>query len=145
MKFHTKEINRVVVHHSASDPRRTTVEDVKRWHVDERGWDSIGYHFIISGLGMTEHTRPLHYQGAHTLGHNDGTIGVCVLGDNTKSELRWERYQMNALLDLWGHLRRVYRELDVYGHRDLVDGTECPGIDIRAMLLGPRYKEKNNG
>ena len=36
------EINRFVVHHSASDPDKTTVSDIRKWHVEENGWDDVG-------------------------------------------------------------------------------------------------------
>ena len=50
MKRHTQPIDRLIVHHSAS-PRSTTLKDIRRWHVDERGWEDVGYHFVIDGFG----------------------------------------------------------------------------------------------
>ena len=139
MRHQTKHITKVVVHHSASNPETTGLQDIYEWHVDENGWDAIGYHFVITSHGLVEYTRPMMYQGAHAKGSNNGSLGICVVGDNTKETQRWDRVQVTALLELWSHLRRVYSNLDVMGHRDLSDGTECPGLDIRPMLLGPRY------
>ena len=133
------EIQRFVVHHSASDPARTTVEDIRHWHVDENGWDDIGYHRIISSIGTIELGRDPSYIPAAQRGHNTGTFAVCLVGDNTKPEWRWHSEQVHALLKLWVAMRELYPNIELVGHRDLVPGTQCPGLDIRAMLLGPRY------
>jgi N-acetylmuramoyl-L-alanine amidase len=141
MKPHTKEIDRLVIHHSASDPSKTSVSDIKRWHVEERGWDAIGYHHVITAHGLLEYTRPIHLQGAHTQGHNNGTLGVCVIGDNTIPEHRWNHFQMRALFNHYDAVLRLFPNIKVYGHKDLSSKTECPGIDVRSILLGPRSTE----
>jgi N-acetylmuramoyl-L-alanine amidase len=138
-------IKQFVVHHSASNPDTTSVRDIRKWHVEENGWDDVGYHRIITGVGMIEIGRDLTYDPAAQLGHNDGTFAVCVVGDNTKDEWRWRREQVHALLKLWVSMRVLYPSLEPFGHRDLVKGTECPGVDIRSMLLGPRYGRVNDG
>ena len=137
MRHHTNEISRVVFHHTASDPDRTSIQDIYKWHVEENGWDAIGYHFVITNLGLTEYTRPMMYQGAHCSGRNDGSIGVAIVGDNTKDSWRWNRDQVGSMLKLWMNLNAVYPRLEAFGHRDLKDSTLCPGLDIRAMLYGP--------
>lgn len=141
MNRHTMEIDRLVVHHSAS-PLSTTVGDIEKWHVDERGWDAIGYHWVITRLGFLEPTRPIIYQGAHARGFNDGSLGVCLVGNNTEEANCWTELQVEALAELWLALRTAIPDLEVHGHRDLASGTECPGVDIRPMLLGPRHSER---
>jgi N-acetylmuramoyl-L-alanine amidase len=133
------EIKQFVVHHSASDPDKTGVAEIRKWHVEERGWDDIGYHRIITNLGLIEEGRNLTYDPAAQLGHNDGTFAVCVVGDNTKEAWRWNRHQMHALLKLWVSMRVLYPSIEPFGHRDIVSSTLCPGLDIRPRLLGPRY------
>ena len=42
-----RKIDKIIVHCTATpEGRHTTVEDVRRWHLD-RGWSDIGYHFLI--------------------------------------------------------------------------------------------------
>ena len=135
----TNEINRFVVHHSASDPDKTTVADIRKWHVKENGWDDVGYHRIITGLGMIEEGRDLTYVPAAQAGHNSGTFTVCVIGDNTKAKHMWRREQVSALIRLYAAVRVIWPSIEPFGHRDLSSGTECPGLDIRPMLMGPRY------
>ncbi len=132
------EIKQFVVHHSASDPNKTSVADIRQWHLD-RGWDDIGYHRVITGIGTIAVGRDMTYDPAAQLGHNDGTFAVCVVGDNTKDEWRWHEEQVHALLKLWISMRVLYPDIEPFGHRDIVSSTLCPGLDIRPMLLGPRY------
>ena len=141
MKPHTQDITRLVVHHSATSVDDTTVDDIRKWHVIDNGWDAIGYHWVITGLGILHYTRPITMQGAHAKGFNNGSLGVCLIGNNEEQENRWRREQLYALHSLWLAISRVIKDLDVYGHRDITDRTVCPGIDIRPLLLGPRYQE----
>lgn len=138
MRAHTLPINRLIVHHSAS-PMRTSVEDIERWHVQDNGWDAIGYHWVVSSVGIITSTRPIHCQGAHAIGFNDGTLGVCLIGNNTEEQNRWTRNQVVALNELLSSLETLIPGIEAWGHRDLATGTECPGLDVRALLYGPRY------
>jgi hypothetical protein len=126
------------VHHSASNPFTTTVGKIRDWHL-AKGWDDIGYHRVIDVRGITHVGRNLTYDPAAQLGHNDGTFAICVVGDNTKEHWRWNRAQVNELIRQWVAYQVVYPGIEPYGHRDLVSSTLCPGLDIRPMLLGPRY------
>ena len=131
-----ESIDLLVVHHSASDPRTTTIETIRRWHVDERGWDAIGYHWVITADGHTHSTRPLTKQGAHAPKANSRSWGVCVVGDNTKDRMRWNEDQETALLDLIEAVQRLVPGVKVLGHRDTGQATECPGLDMAQWLAG---------
>jgi N-acetylmuramoyl-L-alanine amidase len=130
-------ITKFVVHHSASDPERTSVQDIRDWH-RARGFDDVGYHRIITSLAMLEPGRDLTYVPAAQKGENTGTFTVCVVGDNTKEVHRWRREQVLTLMKLWVAVKTIWPRCEPFGHRDLATGTECPGVDIRRMLLGPR-------
>ncbi|WP_337632460.1 N-acetylmuramoyl-L-alanine amidase, partial [Prevotella sp.] len=54
-----------------------------RWH-RERGFDSIGYHYIIYLDGSIHFGRPVEQAGAHCKGHNANSIGVCYVGGLSK-------------------------------------------------------------
>ena len=75
-----REIDKIIVHCTATpEGRHTTVEDVRRWHLD-RGWSDIGYHFLIYLDGSLHAGRPVEKQGAHCKGHNRNSIGICYCG-----------------------------------------------------------------
>jgi len=74
-----RKIDKIIVHCTATpEGRHTTVEDVRRWHLD-RGWSDIGYHFLIYLDGSLHEGRPIKKTGAHCKGHNEGSIGIAYL------------------------------------------------------------------
>ena len=75
-----RKITKIIVHCSATpEGRAVTVEDMDKWH-RERGFDSIGYHFIIYLDGSIHLGRPIERPGAHCIGQNITSIGVCYIG-----------------------------------------------------------------
>lgn len=128
-------VKRLIIHHSAST-RETTVETLRGWH-KARGFNEIGYHRVIDGNGTIHATRGLTVQGAHALGANHDSWGVCVMGDNTREDRRWNEVQIAALERFVDAACEIVPGLVVCGHRDAKGGrtaTECPGLDVRALL-----------
>ena len=127
-----REITTVIVHHSASSTS-TRARQIESWH-HARGWTGIGYHYVIEMDGKLVRGRPVEIQGAHALGHNEGSIGVCVVGWNGGA-YPWEPQQIEALRALCGAMRALRPELVIVGHRDVAPGaTLCPGLDVRGLL-----------
>ena len=134
---HLEAIDRLVFHHSASPRDTTTPEMIRRWHVEERGWDDVGYHHMIDGLGNHHPGRPIVFQGAHVRGYNTRTIGICLFGDNTKADEGWNRHQFAAAHDLIEAYAKILgREPVITSHREIrgPGETVCPGLDIREWL-----------
>lgn len=75
---HAEEVDttKAVIHHSASGD--VSAEVIDKWH-KERGWDGIGYHFVIRANGSVEEGRSLKKRGAHAKGRN-GWVGICLTG-----------------------------------------------------------------
>ena len=129
------QVKRLIIHHSAS-PRETAVETLREWH-KARGFEDIGYHAVLDGRGTVHSTRPLTMQGAHALGANHDSWGICVMGDNTREDRKWSEVQIAALARYVDAAAELVPGLVVCGHRDAVGGktaTECPGVDVRALL-----------
>lgn len=128
-----RAIDRIVVHHSASD-LDTTTADIDEWHT-AKGWSGCGYHFVIEGDGRLVLGRPVDRVGAHVAGHNEGSVGICVVGDNTTLAQRWTQAQVRALKHTVDVLSVMFQGAEVCGHRDMPGAkTECPGLDVRALL-----------
>lgn len=97
-----RHITAIVIHCSATkEGKDFGAEDIDRWHRD-RGFNGIGYHFVVRLDGTIETGRLLSLAGAHTTGHNQNTIGICYIGgldedgkakdtrtDEQKKALRW--------------------------------------------------------
>jgi len=123
------------VHHSATSTGSAAVFD--RSH-RARGWDELGYHFVI-GNGTTtpdgfvevgnRWTKQKH--GAHCKTpnnyYNDHGIGICLVGDFTSG--RPTRAQMESLAKLVRFLCRECRisPSQVVGHSQVTQRTACPG------------------
>ena len=68
-----------VVIHCADTPEDMDIgaEKIREWHTKERGWDDIGYHWVIRRDGTLDPGRPLEMQGAHAVAVNGSS--VCLL------------------------------------------------------------------
>lgn len=126
------DIEVLIIHHSAS-PRSITTAAIRHWHVEGNGWSDIGYNYVIEGEGEVVIGRPLSLVGAHCKGHNHNSIGICVVGDNTKTKHQWSMSQIASLQDLIFGLKLVFPGVEVKGHKDF-GPTLCPGVDVQQLL-----------
>lgn len=126
-----RAIDLIIVHCTATPAGRpVSVADVDRWH-RERGFDGIGYHYLI-GLDGTVHAgRGIERAGAHCLGRNARSIGVCYVGgldaDMKPCDTRTPA-QRRALVELLTRLRRQFPGAVIRGHRDFA-AKDCPCFD----------------
>ena len=75
-----REINKIVVHCSATqEGKNISAATIDKWH-KKRGWRGIGYHYVIGLDGLIELGRPVEQVGAHVKGHNKNSIGICYVG-----------------------------------------------------------------
>ena len=80
-----RKINEIILHCSATPENKNfTVEDITKWH-KAKGWDGCGYHYVIHLDGTIHSGRPIGKAGAHCLGHNSNSIGICYIGGVDKS------------------------------------------------------------
>lgn len=127
-----RQINRIVVHHSATPmDARVDAAVIDGWH-RERGWSGIGYHLVIQRNGMIEHGRPIDQVGAHAKGHNVGSVGICLIGNGV--EYAFTAWQYEALRHALHTLLGLFPGCEICGHRDLA-ATQCPGFDVRAWWI----------
>ena len=92
----------------------------------------IGYHYVVDLDGTVEPGRPESEIGAHCLGHNQYSIGVCYVGglaaDGRTPEDTRTAAQKEALLALLKKLRAKYTKASIHGHRDFA-AKACPSFD----------------
>ena len=130
----------IVVHHSESgDSITRNWDEIRRYHIKDRGWSDIGYHFGIELIGDKYEIlkgRPEDQPGAHALGFNSKSIGVCCVGNFDKAEMPAE--QMKVLVILLKTLMVKYsiQARNVIGHRETyamlnkpLEKT-CPGLKV---------------
>ena len=79
-----RKIDKIIIHCTATpEGRHHDVEDVRRWHL-ARGFNDIGYHYLIHLDGFIDLGRPITKTGAHCAYQNTGSIGLAYVGGMTK-------------------------------------------------------------
>ena len=133
-----RKITKIIVH-CADTPegRDDKAADIRRWH-KARGFNDIGYHYVVDLDGTIEAGRDVTIAGAHCTGHNADSIGVCYIGgadtDMKPKDTRTEK-QKTALRLLLKYLVQKYPGAKIYGHRDF-SSKACPSFDAKT-----EYKE----
>ena len=142
----------IIIHCSATRAGQDfTAADIDRWH-RQRGFRSIGYHFVVRLDGTVEPGRDVALDGAHCTGWNHRSIGICYIGgldrNGRPADTRTEA-QREALVRLVEDLRLVFPSLQqVIGHRDtspdlngdgIISPNEyiksCPCFDVKAEFI----------
>ncbi|MFK7861435.1 MAG: N-acetylmuramoyl-L-alanine amidase [Granulosicoccus sp.] len=132
-------IRHLVVHCSDTpDHEAMGAREIHQMHLGF-GWHGIGYHRVINRDGLIEAARPDYWQGAHVYGHNEISLGVCLIG---RHEFTVEQFDsLEAQLRQW---QAEYPLATICGHRDFTytDKT-CPNFDVaawctsRGLATGP--------
>jgi len=129
-----REIDKIIIHCSATPEQvHFDASRIDKWHRD-RGWSGIGYHYVILLDGTIEYGRDIEKTGAHTLGQNTGSIGICYIGGMDK-EMKSSKdtrtdAQKDSLLLLLKTLKRFHPDAKIYGHRDF-SSKSCPSFDAK--------------
>ena len=131
-----REINKIIVHCSATrEGENFEVSEIRKWHVDGRGWSDIGYHFYIDLYGQIHKGRDIAKIGAHCKGHNRNSIGICYCGGveadgKTPKDTR-NTEQKEALIALLRTLKAMFPNAVIHSHRDFANKA-CPSFDATA-------------
>nr|XP_015196380.1 PREDICTED: peptidoglycan-recognition protein SC2-like [Lepisosteus oculatus]XP_015196381.1 PREDICTED: peptidoglycan-recognition protein SC2-like [Lepisosteus oculatus]XP_015196382.1 PREDICTED: peptidoglycan-recognition protein SC2-like [Lepisosteus oculatus]XP_015196383.1 PREDICTED: peptidoglycan-recognition protein SC2-like [Lepisosteus oculatus]XP_015196384.1 PREDICTED: peptidoglycan-recognition protein SC2-like [Lepisosteus oculatus]XP_015196385.1 PREDICTED: peptidoglycan-recognition pro len=138
---------RAVIHHTAlascggADSCGALVRRIQLAHMEGRGFDDIGYNFLIGGDGSVFEGRGWGIVGAHTKRCNADSLGIALMGHfSSEAPSPAALSAARQLLDCGvaqGHLRPDFTLL---GHRDVGD-TECPGDQLyQAMRQFANFK-----
>lgn len=134
----TRPISHLIVHCSAT-PANADIgaAEIDRMH-RERGFQKIGYHYVIRRNGHVELGRPEHQIGAHATGFNSKSIGICLVGGADKAgrgEANFTQAQLTALRAMLVVLSQKYPQAQIIGHRDTGAKKDCPSFDVGHWLL----------
>lgn len=144
----------LIVHHSAgansSSDWPAVVRAIWDYHVNVRGWDDIGYNWLIDPQGTLYIGRADNVRGAHFCGFNSNTMGCCMMGTYTTTLptvesretliglLAWKSVQMNIDPLASSYHSSSSKILDhIAGHRQGCS-TECPGSQFYASFSNVR-------
>lgn len=143
------DVRYLIVHCAATSANLDIgAKEIDRWH-RERGFFSIGYHYVIRRNGTVEDGRPLDQPGAHVRQYNSISLGVCLVGgvdgvdknaDGRITADEWvpqanftpeQIYMLRIVLDEW---KVKWPNAEIVGHRDLDSGKACPSFNVKKWL-----------
>lgn len=121
-------ITKIIVHCSATkEGKDYTAADIRQWHL-ARGFSDIGYHYVVYRDGTVQPGRNVNIAGAHCLGQNTNSIGVCYIGgldsNNNPKDTRTPA-QKQALIKLLTQLKKMYPKATIHGHNEYANKA-CP-------------------
>lgn len=149
----SRKITLLVVHCSATTAAMDIgVDWLRKLHTTPKprgnGWADVGYHHVVRRDGRREVGRAEQRAGAHVIGHNANSIGICLVGGikpGGAAETNFTDPQYDALEQLLRELKVRYPNARICGHRDLSpdrngDGKvtpgewvkDCPTFDVAA-------------
>ena len=132
-----RKIDLIVIHCSATRcnrpyPVTTLISD------HDKRFGFTGYHYYITRDGKTYQTRHEQLVGAHAVGYNRHSIGVCyeggynARGQPTDTRTEAQTASMRRLLK---DLMKRFPAAEVLGHRDLPGvHKDCPCYDVKADM-----------
>tara|TARA_R100000030_G_scaffold90966_1_gene75851 strand:+ start:366 stop:809 length:444 start_codon:yes stop_codon:yes gene_type:complete len=135
-----KKTDSIIIHCAATKASMDIgYKEIREWHVDQNGWDDVGYHFIIKRNGQYEKGRPEGYSGAHAPSHNSRSIGICLVGgmaDDGGPENNFTLEQFLTLKDLINMIMDKYSDItEILGHCDVQENKpNCPGFNVKEWL-----------
>lgn len=125
-----RRIKEIIIHCTATkEGVKCSIEDIRRVHL-ARGFDDVGYHYVVNIDGSIDIGRTPERIGAHCKGHNTYSLGVCYVGGldaNGKPKDTRTAEQKQALINLLTRLKSEYPGADILGHRDTSPDTNNNG------------------
>ncbi|XP_019636421.1 PREDICTED: peptidoglycan-recognition protein SC2-like [Branchiostoma belcheri] len=138
----TSPVPYVIIHHSydfgclnKSDCEEH-VRLIQDFHMDSRGWDDIGYNFLVGGDGDVFEGRGWDVRGAHAgPDWNGRSIGICFMGNFTDTLPSEEAITAGKMLiQLSVQRNKLMANYTLYGHRQVLDARTCPGEEFYNLI-----------
>ncbi len=104
---------------------------IQDFHQNGRGWQDIGYHFLVDDAGRLYEGVPQDFRGTHVGGNNTGNVGISYMGNLDISGENPTPEALESLISMWSWLAFNYSITpdSLFGHRDY-NSTACPGNNL---------------
>jgi N-acetyl-anhydromuramyl-L-alanine amidase AmpD len=113
----------IIIHHRAGNGDAMSIHNM---HIKSNGWAGIGYHYYIRKDGSVYKGREDNWEGVHSSGENNKSIGICFEG-NYETEAAMPTAQFNSGVELCKKLMNDNPNIkEIKRHKD-VGSTACPG------------------
>ena len=126
-------IEYITIHCSATpEGREVSNEEIKQWHL-LRGFNDIGYHYVVHLDGKVEQGRHIHVQGAGVRGYNKNNMHICYIGgcdaDLEPKDTRTDE-QKESLGVMLQTVRNSFPLAKILGHNNFPGVNKaCPSFD----------------
>ena len=133
-----REVKYIVIHCSATkEGVNVSAATIDTWH-KRRGWNGIGYHYVIGIDGAIEAGRAVNTMGAHVGGGgNRASIGIAYIGGvdaNLKAKDTRTEAQKKSLIKIIEILKNIYPEASIHGHRDYSVDKDGDGVEPHEFM-----------
>ena len=136
--------DKVILHCAATDDSvesKVSVDEVRRWHVQDNGWLDIGYHWYQTRDGIWHAGRSEEMTGAHSgaVG-NLNSLGLCYEGTWLPTEK-----QIEGLWSMYCSLQSRYgiNYENWFAHYQYKKSKTCPGFSIDLLRAYFKAMETN--
>lgn len=150
-------VDEIIIHHfyrpdvpasASAEHERGAMRGVQDFHTD-KGWDDIGYSFVVFDSGRAYEARGWHRSGAHTVGKNHSALAFCLAIDGDQADATDEAYRAIGELIEEGIRRGAIKPNPrITGHTDYA-AKSCPGDrvyrDMAAKIGGAGKRDYNYG
>ncbi|EFN70060.1 Peptidoglycan-recognition protein 2 [Camponotus floridanus] len=110
------------------------VDGIRGFHMDEYGWDDIGYSFLIGGDGNVYEGCGWTREGAHTYGYNKKSVGIGFIGNFENKQASQKMLNAAHQLIECGKSQGILRnDVRVFAARQ-VQQTASPGYQLYLQL-----------
>lgn len=134
--------DRFTQHHTAGRRPATLQESINEmrfiqdFHQNGRGWNDVGYHFLVDAEGRVFRGRPVDVVGAHVKDDNTGNVGVSFMGTHHppfNHPVTAEQLDASVRIGRWLEAEYGIKPETYKGHRDRGQ-SDCPGDVLYAQL-----------
>ena len=127
----------IMIHHSAShDGPEDNTAAIRRWHMGtppngpaDGPYVDVAYNALVELIGSGYEVimgRDWDINGAHTLGHNDHSLGICLIGNfNLSPPPQAQLTRAAKQIAMWQRIYNIPKDRILF-HRE-VNQTDCPG------------------
>jgi len=126
--------DKIIVHHSLTvDSGTVSWGAIRKYHIQTLGMSDIGYHAGIELVKSGDENyyeallgRPWDKRGAHTLGENERSLGICFVGNYDEVIPTDAMLLVGArVIAYWMKIYAIFSG-EIYPHSKFADKT-CPG------------------
>ena len=142
-----KSLKYLVIHCTDTpEGREISADDIRRWHLKERGWRQVGYTDMIHLDGrverLVENNDDAYVDGWEITngvrGQNSVSRHVVYVGGKDRKNITVTdtrtAAQKKALADYCRKVKETVPGVKIVGHRDLDKNKACPSFDVKSWL-----------